>query len=81
MTHRGFKGHPARQDPDVEKLFRTMKAAIELTRDMEDKLPAETYVHLKASALGLMEAYAKATGKPSPIEIILVGLEEMAVSK
>lgn len=71
----GKSGNPARQDPDVDKLFRTMKSLVELTRDLEDRLPSETYVWLRASALGAMETYAQITGKPLPMEMILLNLE------
>lgn len=61
-------GHP---DPDVQKLFRTLKNSVELCETMQDKLPAGTYEVLRATTLGLMEVYAVTTGKPSPIGAIL----------
>ncbi|WP_143054033.1 hypothetical protein [Arthrobacter sp. yr096] len=69
-------GHPAKQDPDVAKAFRTMKANVELVRDLEDKLTPEAHLHLKAAALGLMSVYAELTGMPSPVEIIEGGPHE-----
>jgi hypothetical protein len=63
-------GHPAKQDPDVDKLFRTMKANVELVRDLEDKLAPEVHLNLKASALGMMHAYAAMTGLPAPDQIL-----------
>lgn len=62
-------GNPAVQaDPDTAKVFRTMKANVELVRDLQDKLPADAWLHLRASALGLMFVYAELTGLPSPID-------------
>lgn len=69
-------GHPANSDPDVDKLYRTLKSSVELTAAFEDKLPASTFDVLKASTLGLMETYAQVTGKPSPIGLILDDMEE-----
>lgn len=63
-------GHPAKQDLDVAKLFRTMKANVELVRDLEGKLAPEAHLNLKASALGMMHAYAAMTGLPAPTEIL-----------
>jgi hypothetical protein len=42
-------GHPAKQDPDVDKLFRTMKANVELVRDLEGKLAPEVHLNLRAA--------------------------------
>ncbi|NWL13297.1 hypothetical protein DM793_18695 [Paenarthrobacter nitroguajacolicus] len=63
-------GHPAKQDPDIAKTFRTMKGAVELVRDLETKLTPEAHLHLKAAALGLMHVYAEQTGMPAPTELI-----------
>jgi hypothetical protein len=80
-------GHP---DPDVQKLFRTLKNSVELCETMQGKLPEGTYEVLRAATLGLMESYAQVTGKASPIQAILadwegrlrpieIGLEAMGV--
>lgn len=61
-------GHP---DPEIQKLFRTLRNSVELCESMQDKLPAGTYEVLRASTLGLMETYAVVTGKPSPIGAII----------
>ena len=63
-------GHPAKQDPDVAKTFRTMRSTVELVRDLEPKLTPEAHLHLKAAALGLMHVYAEQTGMPAPTELI-----------
>lgn len=63
-------GNPARKDPKVAKLFKTMKASVELTRDLKDDLSVEHYEWLRASALGLMVAYSDMTGLPSPMDYI-----------
>ncbi|UVF61049.1 hypothetical protein SEA_SAKAI_86 [Arthrobacter phage Sakai] len=63
-------GHPAKQDPDISKLFRTMKANVELVRDLEGKLAPDVHLNLRASALGMMHAYAAITGLPAPTEIL-----------
>jgi len=64
------RGHPAKQDPSVAKLFRTMRAAVELVRDLDGRLSAEADVNLRASALGMMTAYAEIAGLPAPTTII-----------
>jgi hypothetical protein len=63
-------GHPAKQDPDVAKLFRTMRATVELVRDLDAKLSHDTHLHLRAAALGQMQAYAELTGLPKPYQIL-----------
>ena len=63
-------GHPARKDPDIDKLFRAMKASVELVRDLDGRLTDEKYVYLKAAALGLMHAYSELTGLPAPDQVI-----------
>jgi hypothetical protein len=63
-------GHPAKQDPDVAKLFRTMKANVELVRDLEGRLAPEVHLNLRASALGMMHTYAAMTGLPAPDQIL-----------
>ena len=63
--HKG-SGHPARQDPDVRRLFKTMVAGVELVRDLEGRLTDENYLKLRAAALGLMFAYADVAQLPAP---------------
>lgn len=63
-------GHPAKQDPDVAKLFRTMRSTVELVRDLEGKLSPEAHLKLRASALGLMWAYSELAGLPAPDQIL-----------
>lgn len=63
-------GHPAKQDPDVAKTFRTMKATVELVRDLEGKVSAEGHLNLRAGALALMHTYSELTGLPAPAEIL-----------
>ncbi|QFG09169.1 hypothetical protein PBI_SPORTO_64 [Arthrobacter phage Sporto] len=67
MAHK-LGGHP---DPDIQKLFRTLKSTVELCESLQGKIPEETYEVLRASTLGMMEVYARATGKPSPIGAII----------
>ena len=64
------RGHPARQDPSVAKLFRTMRAAVELVQELDGRLNAEADVNLRASALGMMTAWAELSGMPAPIQIL-----------
>jgi hypothetical protein len=61
-------GHP---DPDIQKLYRTLRNTVELTASLQDKVPANTYEILRASCLGMMEVYAQTTGKSSPIGRII----------
>jgi hypothetical protein len=68
-TKRKPVGHPAKQDADVAKLFRTMKANVELIRDLEGRLSPERMLELKAAALGLMWAYSELAGLPTPDQI------------
>ena len=63
-------GHPAKQDPNTAKLFRTMRATVELVQELDGKLQPETMLQLKAAALGLMGSYAAVTGLPAPDQII-----------
>lgn len=63
-------GHPAKQDPDVAKTFRTMKAAVELVRDLEGKVSPEAHLNLRAAALGLMHLYAEQAGLPAPTQLL-----------
>jgi len=63
-------GHPAKQDPAVAKLFRTMRAAVELVQELDGRLSDEGDVNLRASALGMMTAYAEIAGLPKPETII-----------
>jgi hypothetical protein len=63
-------GHPAKQDPDVAKLFRTMRATVELVQDLKGKVSPDADVNLRAAALGMMHTYAELTGLPAPAEIL-----------
>ena len=63
-------GHPAKQDPHVAKLFRTMRATVELVRELDGKLNPETMIQLKAAALGTMWVYSELAGLPAPDAII-----------
>lgn len=63
-------GHPAKQDPDIAKLFRAMKSTVELVRDLDGRISAENHINLKASALGLMHNYSELTGLPAPTELL-----------
>lgn len=63
-------GNPQRKDPDTDKLFRMMKASVELVRDLQGRVDDDTHIHLRAASLGLMETYSKLTGLPSPFEMV-----------
>ena len=63
-------GHPAKSDPAVDKLFRTMRSAVELVKDLDGKLSPDANLYLRASALGMMHTYAELTGLPSPTEVV-----------
>lgn len=62
-------GNPA-ADPDVAKLFRTMRANVELVRDLQGKISPERMTILKASSLGLMFVYSEMTGLPDPVDVV-----------
>lgn len=64
------RGHPAKQDAAIAKLFRTMRAAVELVQELDGRLSAEADVNLRASALGLMNTYSELVGLPKPETII-----------
>lgn len=63
-------GHPAKQDPQIDKLYRTMRSSVELVRDLEDRLTPTQLLYLKGAAAGMMFNYAALTGLPSPIEVV-----------
>ena len=65
------RGHPAKQDADIARLHKTRGAAVELVRDLDDRMDPETRELLVAAALGLMEVYARLLGQPSHIERIM----------
>lgn len=66
-------GHPAKQDPDIARLFKTMKTAVELVRDLDGRLSGENHLKLKAAALGLMHTYSELSGLPAPDTLIYKG--------
>lgn len=63
-------GHPAKQDKDIAKLYKSLEASVELVRDLEGRLSPKTKGHLVGASLGLMAAYFELTGKPDPIQLI-----------
>ena len=63
-------GHPARKDPTVEQVFRSMKSSVELVQKLEGRLTDETYLKLRATALGLMFVYSELTGLPAPDTVL-----------
>lgn len=63
-------GHPAKQDPAIDKLFRTMRATVELVKELDGKTSPDANLHLRAAALGLMHTYAELTGLPAPTQIL-----------
>lgn len=69
-TKRKPGGHPAKQDESVAKLFRAMRATVELVRELDGRLSPEGHLNLRAAALGSMWAYSELAGLPAPDEII-----------
>jgi len=65
-----MSGHPARKDPDVAKLFRTMRATVELVQELDGRLNPETMLQLKAAALGTMWVYSELANLPAPDQIV-----------
>ena len=63
-------GHPAKQDADVAKLFRTMRNTVELVQELDGRLNPETMLQLKAAALGTMWVYSDLVGLPAPDQIV-----------
>ena len=63
-------GHPAKQDEDVAKLFRTMRNTVELVQELDGRLNPETMLQLKAAALGTMWVYSELAGLPAPDQIV-----------
>lgn len=63
-------GHPAKKDPDIDKLYRAMRDAVELVRDLKPRLSPEQHLYLRGAAAGLMFNYSALTGLPSPIEVL-----------
>lgn len=70
MAQQRRSGHPALQDPDVARLFKTMRSNVELVRDLEGRLSEESFLKLKASALGLMFVYAELANLPAPDAVV-----------
>lgn len=66
------QGHPAGKDPVIAKTYRTMRAMVELTRDLKDHpdVPEEHFLWLRAGALSAMLVYSDITGLPSPMDHI-----------
>lgn len=63
-------GHPAKQDPVMATLDKTMKASVDLTRDLRDKLTEDTWLHVRSAALGLMWAWSELTGQTNPADVV-----------
>lgn len=70
MGRKQTGGHPARQDATTKKLFATMRANVELVRDLQGKMSESRHEMLRASALGLMFAYSEIAGLPDPIDVV-----------
>ena len=63
-------GHPARKDPQVERLYKAMKSTVESVQSLDGRLTDDTFLKLRASALGLMFVYSELTGLPAPDQVI-----------
>jgi hypothetical protein len=70
MTKQPPRGHPAKQDPDIAQLFKTMRQTVELVRDLDGRLSDDAHLQLKAAALGLLWVYSEVAGLPKPDQII-----------
>lgn len=69
--------HP---DPLVRKLSKASESAVELTRDLQDRLTPETWLLLRSGALGLLWAQSELTSKPNPSEAVdhpMLALDEI----
>jgi hypothetical protein len=64
------QGHPAKQDPATDQLFRTMRSTVELVQTLQPRLTPEADVNLRAAALAMMTVYAELAGLPSPTDIL-----------
>lgn len=67
---RQLGGHPAKQDPEVAKLFKTLQNSVMLTGALKGRLSDENYLKLQSASLGLMFAYAEMVGLPQPDEVV-----------
>jgi hypothetical protein len=63
-------GHPAKQDPVMATLDKSMKSAVELTRDLQGRLTEDTWLHVRSAALGLMWAWSELTGQTNPADVV-----------
>jgi hypothetical protein len=50
-----------------------MKAGVELVRDLEGRLPDETYYYMRCGVLAQIEAYSHLAGMPSAFGLISEG--------
>lgn len=70
-------GNPVKNaDPNVLKLFRTMRNAVELVGDLSDKLSDKSYERLRASALGLMFVHSELAKMPKPDSELNISMDE-----
>lgn len=64
-------GDPSiKADPLKAKLFATMRANVELVRDLKGVISEDRHLMLRASSLGLMFAYSELTGLPDPVDVL-----------
>ena len=55
-------GHPVRQDPEVQKLYRVMENAYSLVYALEIVVGYEELLNLQAATNGITQTYEKLTG-------------------
>lgn len=59
-------GHPIRQDPEVQKLYKVMENAYALVYTLEIVMDEEDLLNLQAAANGITQVYGKLTGFKDP---------------
>lgn len=59
-------GHPLRQDPEVQKLYKVMENSYSLVYTLEILIEEEELLNLQAAANGITQVYCKLTGFKDP---------------
>lgn len=59
-------GHPIKQDPEVQKLYRVMENTYSLVYCLEIVMDHEELLNMQAAANGVTQAYSKLTGFKDP---------------
>lgn len=59
-------GHPIKNDPEVQKLYKVMENSYALVYALEIVMESEDFLNLQAAANGVTQVYTKLTGFKNP---------------